>query len=67
MIDEFIFKGVTIRKDQDERIKKEKEKGFKINLSRFLQFKLDEYFKFRDECDALATSDEVEKIRENKK
>ena len=47
--DEFIFKGVTIRKDQDDFIKLEKDCGERFKLSKFLQFKLDEWIKFRQE------------------
>lgn len=47
--DEFIFKGVTIRKDQEEFLKSERQKGETFKLSKFLQVKLDEFIKFRKE------------------
>jgi len=47
--DIFVFKGVTIRKDQEDFIEQEKKAGEKFKLSKFLQFKLDEWIKFRKE------------------
>lgn len=49
MEDIFVKKCVTIREDQEIFIKDEKKNGKRFNMSRFLQFKLDEYIKSRKE------------------
>ena len=48
MTDEYIKKCVTIRKDQEESLQEEKLEHV-FMLSKFVQTKLDEFFKLRNE------------------
>ena len=48
MIDEFVAKCVSIRKDQNDFLIEERTTNV-FKLSKFLQIKLDEYIKLRKE------------------
>jgi hypothetical protein len=48
---EFITKCITIRKDQQNFLDDDKKKGNRFKLAKFVQFKLDDYIKFKKEAD----------------
>ena len=52
MKDEFVFVGITIRKDQKEFIDAERGEGMFI-FSKFVQRKLDEYKKLKEKLQEM--------------